>query len=365
MQQRDWDAHGHGDDPRYNGVVLHVVGKMDDPYSTLHSGCRVPVLSLEPLLHGGPSTGRGRDLWLLLQAQGYFAPSNVVEMSILLDRAGDSRFLGKSDAHVALLNEEEPEQVLYSGLMEALGYSQNREPFLELACRVPYRLLEKVARESPPSERRATIQDLLLTAAGFLAAPPNANTMSRARWHLFRIRPQNYPSRRIVGFAYLLDLFLPSSEAPAHVWDGSVRQHVRPPGSKIPSTTGGRGQRSLDLPPRSIVPDKQRALPTWAGRGLVEGMTRLVRSSPGQIGGSGCWRALETALTGMWGTAQGVRTADYRERNEVPIGKDRARDMAVNSVLPFLHALAQLRRGCRACGSLFQSIPDIPQPSGK
>ena len=38
----------------------------------------VPVLSLEPLLHGEPSTGWGRDLWVLLQAQGYFAPSNVV-----------------------------------------------------------------------------------------------------------------------------------------------------------------------------------------------------------------------------------------------------------------------------------------------
>ena len=26
VHQRDWDTHGHADDPRYNGVAMHVVG---------------------------------------------------------------------------------------------------------------------------------------------------------------------------------------------------------------------------------------------------------------------------------------------------------------------------------------------------
>ena len=48
VRQRDRNAHGHDNDPRYNGVVLHLVARMDEAYSTLHSGGRVPVLSLSP-----------------------------------------------------------------------------------------------------------------------------------------------------------------------------------------------------------------------------------------------------------------------------------------------------------------------------
>lgn len=89
-------------------------------------------------------------------------------MGQLLDNAGDAQFTRKCSCFLALLQEEEPHQVLYEALMEALGYSQNREPFLELAHRVPYRLVSKVAMEAPPRERVPRIQGLLLRAAGFL-----------------------------------------------------------------------------------------------------------------------------------------------------------------------------------------------------
>ena len=62
VRQRDWDSHGHGMDPRYNGVILHVVATMDKEYSTLRSGTRVPVLSLAPLLHSRSRPARRGDL---------------------------------------------------------------------------------------------------------------------------------------------------------------------------------------------------------------------------------------------------------------------------------------------------------------
>lgn len=306
VRQKDWDAHGHRNDPRYNGVVLHVVARPDEPYSTLHSGTRVPVLSLEPLLDDRmPSPGEGRDLWPLLKAHGYVPPKDATEMGILLDRAGDSRFLEKSAAFLAFVREEDPEQVLYAVLMEALGYSQNCEPFLELAYRVPYCRLKKVGLESPPEERLGRIRELLLSEAGFLTSLPDAKAMSPARWHLFRVRPQNHPRRRIMGFACLLDLFLPSMEG-------------RPSGDLV-----------------SVRP--------WAGKGLVEGMTCLVQTSWSSARNRGRWYALENELSGICGPCPGGDTRDDRQENRAAIGKGRLRDMVVNCVLPFLHALAEGR----------------------
>ncbi|MCE2464214.1 MAG: DUF2851 family protein, partial [Dehalococcoidia bacterium] len=133
-------------------------------------------------------------------------------MAVLLDEAGDSRFLGKSDSFLVFLQEDDQEQVLYASLMEALGYSQNREPFLKLAYSVPYRHLEKTALSLPPGDGRVgDIRETLLAAAGFLPSSSNRRAMSQSQWHLFRVRPQNHPRQRITGFAHVLDTFLPSS----------------------------------------------------------------------------------------------------------------------------------------------------------
>ena len=323
VRQRDWDSHGHGRDPRYNGVVLHVVAGMDTGSTTLQSGRRVPVLSMEPLLDAGPMPGRRPDLWPLLIAHEYVSPREAPEMGILLDSAGDSWFLEKSDE---FLREEDREQVLYAALMEALGYSQNQGPFLELAHKVPYSLLRRAVLESPLEDRVGLLQEGLLTAAGFTlpfssnaadqarggpvaqispgrayvlprgSVGGRAKVMSQIQWRLFRVRPQNHPRHRIMGFAYLLDLFLPSSPSSADY-----------------------------------------GAPSWARRGLVEGMTSLVVITASS-GKEGRWsRALESGLVGSGGT-----NLDGRMVRRALIGRGRARDMAVNCVLPFLHALAQL-----------------------
>ena len=336
VRQRDWDSHGHGKDPRYNGVVLHVVGTMDGSYSTLHSGVQVPVLSLETLLHGGSSSGRNRDLWPLLKAHGYVQPTTQAEMGAILDRAGDSRFLGKRDAFLAFLKEEDQEQVLYQGLMETLGYSQNRGPFLELAARVPYSLLTVLATGSPGEERVNRIQKLLLTAAGFLASATRSKAMGRDRWHLFRIRPQNHPRLRIMGMAHLLDLFLPPTEDSAPELTGRNRQGVAPEGlGKFPA----RGQ---DRKPLEVAGSTENVLPPWANLGLVEGMAHLVRTSSSPGVDRGPWRVIENALTGIRPPIPGKNGAREGTKAQAHIGKGRARDMAVNCVLPYLHALAHL-----------------------
>ena len=314
VRQRDWEAHGHGNDPRYNGVVLHVVGATDGTTTTLHNGPRVPVVSMVHLLEGRAADGGESSLWSLLKPHGYLPPSNVHDMGTLLDSAGDTWFLEKSSAFLAWVTSEDPQQVLYSALMEALGYSRNTHAFLGLAYTVPYQLLKEAVLESPADERVATIQRLLLNASGLLPSPqPSAERIyarrpkdptrpkRQAGWHLFRVRPQNHPRLRIMAFAYVLEPFLPSAE-----------KHE-----------GG--------------------IPAWTRRGLLEGMTGLVRGCSKSARARDRWSSLERELMGTylslpWGSGDGER-----QEGRTPIGRGRARDMAVNCVLPLLNSYARLK----------------------
>jgi hypothetical protein len=70
-------------------------------------------------------------------------------MADLLDRAGDARFRQKSARYQALLREQDPDQTLYEGICEALGYRHNQQPFLKLAQRSPCRALVQAAGALP------------------------------------------------------------------------------------------------------------------------------------------------------------------------------------------------------------------------
>ena len=158
IRQRDWKSHGHGGDPRYNGVVLHAALEVQSATTRLQSGQSAPVISLASLMEDeDPETGdQGGPLWEILSGQGYPRPASAVEMGVLLDRAGDERFAGKSRVFQSFLAEQDPDQTLYEGLMEGLGYRQNQHAFLLLAQRAGYGALHRAAirfrqrNERPP-----------------------------------------------------------------------------------------------------------------------------------------------------------------------------------------------------------------------
>ena len=194
-RQRDWRNHGHHQDPNYDGVVLHAALKTDEAAGTLlASGESSPVVSLESLLDKGKCDGPGIEPWKLLARHGYRRPKDADGLGRLLDRAGDQRFIQKARR----LGSGEPCQVLYEALMEALGYSRNREPFRELARRLPYARLQALAGSYDATERLNMISKALLRASEGL------------RWHTFRIRPSNHPHRRLLGAVRLLARHIPS-----------------------------------------------------------------------------------------------------------------------------------------------------------
>lgn len=278
LRQRDWQGHGHGQDPAYNGVAVHAALELDTaPATTLHSGGRPLVVSLAPLLEGAdaPAASAQEGLWALLAQRGYPQPATAEEASLLLDRAGDARFLGKSGRFQGFLREQSPEQTLYEGMLEALGYHQNQQPFLKLAGRAPYQALARATQAIPPAGRAQAMEAWLLKLSGLLSPDTAAAVelprtgfgppMSGAEWHCFRLRPANHPRRRIAGAARLVARFLEP--------------------------------------------------------GLVTGL--------GRIAAAGKARDLTAALT-VAGSGGGPAY----------VGVGRARDLAVNVALPFLHGLA-------------------------
>ena len=252
-----WRAHRHHRNPVYNQVVLHVVIWHDTKAATkLQNGDGIPTLALyryitdplnQRLRTAKPPVSLSKPC---LNATERLTPGIVAEF---LDNAGKERFLTKATEFQVDLAQMEASQCLYQGTMGALGYSQNKLPFLELAHRVPLRILESITRNEISDEGcLSQLQALLLGTAGLLPSqrrdrvPENkiddewlykleqlwasyhpAETMSREDWHLFRVRPNNSPIRRIAAMSYLLLRYRESG-----LFDGVIKMITEVPVNK-------------------------------------------------------------------------------------------------------------------------------------
>ena len=113
--------------------------------------------------------------------------------------------------------------------MSALGYSKNKRPFEELARRAPLHRLEAMARNNLSDDRcLAQQQALLLGTAGLLPSQrgslhhsaandrwvetleshwseyDHGHVMPASIWRLIKVRPNNYPVRRVAGISHLI-----------------------------------------------------------------------------------------------------------------------------------------------------------------
>jgi hypothetical protein len=217
--------HGHHRDHAYDNVILHVVFWDDDGENTsLASGRRVPVVALGPWV-----ARRAEELqaWLYRPARWQEPCCSANQrlgseaVAAILDDAGERRFQEKVATFAAALAQEDGEEVLYQGILEALGYSQNREPFRLLARALPWRQLRPCIRAHPPQERVLAAEAILLGRAGFLGplsedlGAPSSWSAHRSGlespvllWRVVGIRPENHPARRLAGAARLLVRYL-------------------------------------------------------------------------------------------------------------------------------------------------------------
>jgi len=184
----------------------------------LQSGKSVPVLCLAKTLR--------HQAYLLPYQLPCFQILNHVDrqtLGKLLNTAGEERFKQKAMHFQAEIKQEEAGQVLFRGMMRALGYAKNTKPFEDLANRMPLNPIES-------REGLALKQALLLGTAGLLpsqrwqgkfarekevqeleqlwqSAGKKVKTMKEGDWNLSHIYPNNSPVRRIVAQSYLIERY--------------------------------------------------------------------------------------------------------------------------------------------------------------
>jgi hypothetical protein len=198
VRTSDFRRHGHHHDPAYNRLALHLVFWPDEPHDTiLASGRRVPVAALAPWV------GRRQEeiqRWLERPALWHepcrSAPGRMGEGAVaaVLERLGDIRFRLRTAELRRALARQDGDEVLYSALLEALGYGGNREAFLHLARRLPWAQMRRVLLDVPPQERAAVALEELAQAA---TRPP------KLAWRRAGLRPGNHPGRRLEAAAHL------------------------------------------------------------------------------------------------------------------------------------------------------------------
>lgn len=308
VKSSDWQAHRHHQDPVYNRVILHVVlWDNTRTVTNLQNGKDIHIITLDKYIKSPISQWFDRiespatPNMPCLKAPGRLTTDIMAES---LDNAGEERFLAKTAKFHADLAQMEASQSLYQGIMGALGYSRNKLPFLELARRLPLRILESTTRDKIPDEEcLARQQALLLGTAGLLpsqrqsrqqenklddkwidklerlwASSPRTKVMPPNAWHLFRVRPNNSPIRRLTAMSYLI---------------------LR-----------------------------------YRGKGIFEELVNLVEEEPAHRGDHRLQKGLVVTSNGYWASHFDFSSGS-RIRNQALIGSRRAADIIVNVLLPF------------------------------
>lgn len=217
----DWKRHRHDSDKAYDSVILHVVAKDDAPVRRTN-GELIPQLVLEvsPQFNADYASLVGATIEVPCATKIKQVPHlTIVEW---VEGLAFERLHGKVERIHRLLDSFNGswEDVCYVTLARNFGFGINNDAFERLARRTPLRLLGK------HSDSVLQIEALLFGQAGMLdAQKPGMDSyynqlcteyaflsnkfqltpMEKESWKLFRIRPQNFPYRRIAMLAQFIE----------------------------------------------------------------------------------------------------------------------------------------------------------------
>lgn len=217
----DWKRHRHDSDKAYDSVILHVVAKDDAPVRRTN-GELIPQLVLEvsPQFNADYASLVGATIEVPCAEKIKQVPHlTIVEW---VEGLAFERLHGKVERIHQLLDSFNGswEDVCYVTLARNFGFGINNDAFERLARRTPLRLLGK------HSDSVLQIEALLFGQAGMLDAQKQGmdsyynqlcteyaflsnkfqlTPMEKESWKLFRIRPQNFPYRRIAMLAQYIE----------------------------------------------------------------------------------------------------------------------------------------------------------------
>jgi hypothetical protein len=281
----DWIKHSHHDDPKYNAVILHVVLHANLPvsFSLTKKKRSIPVLALAPYIQQ-PIHSVWNSMILderseRLSTIKCFSKNDTIDSALTrswLSKLAVERIELKVRRFEERLHElidenrlsvKEPpsrydeipfginpedlppptqhysqidfsrldlwRQLLYEGIMEALGYSKNQQQFLELARNLRLKLIEELLPNISTDEHFMQLEGLVFGVAGLLptikllkdtTSLKHARQLRRSwrtfkkyfrgevlyegKWQFFRLRPENFPTVRLAGAVQLIPVIL-------------------------------------------------------------------------------------------------------------------------------------------------------------
>lgn len=217
----DWKRHHHDSDKAYDSVILHVVAKDDAPVRRTN-GELIPQLVLEvsPQFNADYASLVGATIEVPCATKIKQVPHlTIVEW---VEGLAFERLHGKVERIHQLLDSFNGswEDVCYVTLARNFGFGINNDAFERLARRTPLRLLGKHSDSVLQIEAllfgQAGMLDVqkpgmdsyynqLCTEYAFLSNKFQLTPMEKESWKLFRIRPQNFPYRRIAMLAQFIE----------------------------------------------------------------------------------------------------------------------------------------------------------------
>ena len=218
---RSWETHGHATNPAFEETVLHVFIERSNRefFSRTRSNRNVPQVCIDPAVLPGafsanvPLARMGR-----CQAPLKDLPEERVRN--ILNAAAQFRLQQKAARIRRNIDSHGRDKALFQELAAALGYKENKLPFILLAQRLPLKLLR---------DERDDCEALLFGVAGFLQTAdldiykrstreyvrqlwdrwwPHRDGLQRLImptkiWRISSTRPVNHPQRRLAALSML------------------------------------------------------------------------------------------------------------------------------------------------------------------
>ena len=224
VRASDWHRHGHDSDKAYDSVVLHVVQNSDARIKRTN-GEVIPQLVMQCAqdFHSRYNAMVNNPMVELSCAQ-YIPSVEPIHLRSWITALAHERLLAKCDRIHALYKRlnGDWQAVVFVTLARALGFGLNSEPFERMALSVPPAVLMK-HRDNPLALEAVLLGQSGLLDEGQQVDASSAEYFERLRgeysfmcakfglkapeslgWKMARMRPQNFPHRRLAALAAIV-----------------------------------------------------------------------------------------------------------------------------------------------------------------